>query len=210
MQGISTLGLVVLGNSLPVATVDLEDFQTILGPLALEVRAPMVIQAQSETGSFTIMENRFALERGDPIPEDARQRMADAVRLYATEYAGKRGPTALGQNFQGVIATAGPGRDFLNGFLDRPRVDRVLKSEAPPGTSLTLFFKRGRESRAQVVLKAPEDDPTNVTYAFNFHFDLKRPEGPTLLEAMDDWEKSERFAEESIEALVALADEGAK
>lgn len=208
MQGISSLGLVILGNNLPVSTIDLDDFEDILGPLTLDVRAPIAIQAKSGTSTLLMMENRVAVDWSEPIPGDARERMAKAIDVYANEYAGKRGPTAMGQNFQGALESTIPGREILRSFLDTPRVDRVLMSEAPPGSSLTLFFKRGRETRAQVVLSAPDEDPMKVSYAFNFHFDLTSTDGPTFMEALQDWEKSERFAEESVEALVALINEG--
>lgn len=208
MQGISSLGLVVLGNNLPVTTIDLDDFEEILGPLTLDVRAPIAIQAKAGSCTFVMMENRVSLEWSEPIPDDARERMAKAIGAYANEYAGKRAPTAMGQNFQGVLESLVPGRDLLRTFLDTSRVDRVLMSDAPTGSSLTLFFKRGRETGAQLVLSAPEEDAMKVGYAFNFHFDLTRRDGPSFTEALQDWEKSERFMEESVEALAALMREG--
>ena len=208
MQGIVNLGLVVLGNNLPVARIDLDDFEGILGPLELDIRAPVAIQAKSGSFVLQMMENRVSMEWSDPIPADARERMTRAMDLYANEYAGKKAPTAMGQNFRGVLDSATPSQEMLRSFLNTDRVERVLLSENPAGSSLTLFFKRGRESRAQLVLAGSDGDERKISYAFNFHFDLTTPDSPSLTESLEDWEKSERFAEESVDALVGLIREG--
>jgi len=208
MQGIANLGLVVLGNNFPVAPIDLDDFEVILGPLELELRVPVAIQAKSGTFQLQIIEDRVGMDWNEPIPADARERMTRAMELFANEYAGRKAPTAMGQNFRGVLDSTKPSQEFLRSFLNTDRVDRVLMSDTPAGSSLTLFFKRGRESRAQLVLAASNDDEMKIAYAFNFHFDLTSPGSPSLMESLSDWEKSERFAEESVDALVGLTREG--
>jgi hypothetical protein len=209
MQGLASLSLIILGSNLPVTTIDLGDFEESLGPLTLEARAPIVIQATGSGITFVMMENRVSLEWSNPLPADARDRMTQAIAVYAREYAGRRGPAALGQNFRGILESPLPGRDFVRTFLDTGRVERVLMSESPPDSSLTLFFNRGRENRAQLVLSAPEEDAMEIAYAFNFHFDLTKAGGVTFEEALQDWEKSEQFAGETVDALVALMSEGA-
>lgn len=208
MEGLTSRGLVVLGNNLPVATIDLADFEDDLGPLSVEVRAPVAIQAKAGTCTFQMLENRASLDWKEPIPDDARERMAKAMRTYANDYAGKKAPTAMGHNLQGELRSEIPARQLLRSFLNTERIDPILMSDSPQGAALTLFFKRGRETRAQLILAASMEDEMTLTYSFNFHFDLADPDAPTFEEALQEWEKSERFAEESLDALVGLMEEG--
>jgi hypothetical protein len=117
------------------------------------------------------------------------------------EYAGPRSANAVGHNFQGELDCGDtPGRALVESLLNVDALSSIVLTR-PEAGSVMLFFVRGSETRSQLVLVGRDDDAPIVDWAFNFHFDLTKPDGPSLFEALDKFAESRALAEESVAAM---------
>lgn len=171
---VNGFNIVLIGENFPVGSIDLEDFHFLGRPVQERVRLPMVLEAQAGEFSITVLPERFQVSVRESQPTSDKVEAVVAAAEVFLEYAGRRTITAVGHNCAIEIGADEPGQ-VLSPVIDHDRLKDALGLEEAPEADLTLWFKKGAESRSRLKVVAHGRKDT-VLLDFNFHYTIARGE----------------------------------
>lgn len=165
--------LVLTGESFPVASVDLRDFQFRHRAFRELVRLPVALQAEAIGGvRLQLFNDRFEVSVTEP--DDVPIQIEGLIGLAETfqDYVGRRTIRQVGHNFTWLLNDTADRRErVFSSFVQRDALNAVI---APDGDELVgdvnLTFRRGRASRA--ALHIGMSQPADIALDFNFHYEL--------------------------------------
>lgn len=204
-----TINIVLVGESLPVDVVDIDDFAVPGYHLREELRAPVALQARGGPFSLHILPERFQIAvnlHDRPTKDTDVNALAECAKVYL-EYVGKRSVRAVGHNIRASVPVE-PGHksDIFKKFVDYDAIMQYT-SDQNPLVDLRLTYRLGTEDRVTQEIEGHES-PDQFNLSFNFHFQLinGRTVDPVApLTAIEQLSESVRLAREKIEAFANLA-----
>jgi hypothetical protein len=169
-MGMQNFNIVLVGSSIPIPSIELDDFRFRDRPLQAVLRMPVALEAEALGGKLTILPERFQAAVTEPLDTAADARNLVEMTRAFLEYVGPRSLTATGHNAQFTIdGTAERKDEVRRALIDMDRA-RELVGHDLVGADASVFFRLDQESVARMTFMTMGDTDdvgvdVNVNYA---------------------------------------------
>ena len=190
---ITNVNVVLAGESFPVASIRMDDFQFRGRRFTERLRVGPALSAVTKNVEMTVLPERFQVSVTDP--DDIGKQMEglrEVVRAFE-DYVGKRTVGHVGHNAQIIDRNGVTFAALSPRIFDFKALESILGVSDGIRAGATLEFRRGSESSARLVTARTEQD--ELALDFNFNFDLASS-GMSVREAVDHLEASVATAQD--------------
>lgn len=162
---------VVAGDSFPVASLRIGDFEFRHRAFRETVRIGPALQADSRGVQMAVLSDRFSLTVSEVDHLDIQAEGAMEVVRTFREYVGRRSLTALGHNVQFEVSRPGLGDAVFDNLFQVERLRESLRPHGGLSGGATIALQTGgSETVTNLTLAPPESD--KLVLNFNFHYEL--------------------------------------
>lgn len=208
MHGLRLCNVVLVGDSFPVAQIDLSDFSFPAGTPEPRFRIPVVVQGGVGEYSVEVTPDRFQVTSEGKATQFRLAALQEATRDFVRDYAGRKSVLAMGHNFVGSFSPptgTADARSFLQRLAWTPAASAALGDGASPLSVLVSIAPLAPAVAGQIKLEPLAEDPSQVFYELNISFGQT---GPGALRTSSD--RTPLDVDESLAALASSHQLGAE
>ena len=169
-MALQNFNIVLVGNNIPIPSIELDDFRFRGRPFQATLRMPVALEAEALGGKLTILPERFQVAVTEPIESlaDARD-LVEMTRVFL-EYVGPRSISATGHNAQFTIDGTAARKDEVRRALIEMDRARELVGHDLVGADVSVFFRLDQESVTRMTFMTM-GDADDVAVDVNVNYD---------------------------------------